>query len=200
MKKQWTGITLILATALLVLAGLKIPGSVRPAEAAPDALTGYYNLLGYEGIATIGASSGSGSVPPVGDWATTHCRYINVTNTTVGQYYLRYPLHLPNGAKITKVALYVADFNPTGVLWAYLRSRPWNSRQAGNTEAFGLTGTTNGDQYINMSSLNVDVDNRTTEYWIDVSPTNSNDPGQLCVYGIQVTYSYDGAFLPLIQK
>lgn len=201
MKKQWTGITIVIAMALLVLAVLKMPGAVRSAEAAPDALMGYYNLLGYEGIGTLGSGlTSNGATPPVGDYVTTHCRYINVQNTSVGQYYLRYPLHLPNGAKITNVSLFVADFNSTGVLWAYLRSRPWNSRQAGTTLGFGLTGTTNSDQYINIGSLNVDVNNLTTEYWIDVSPTNGTDPGQLCVYGIQVTYSYEGVFLPFVQR
>jgi len=114
---------------------------------------------------------------------------------------LRYPLHLPNGANISKVSLFVADFNPSGVLWAYLRSRPWNSREAGTTLSFTLTGnTTNSDKTVNITGLNVDVNNQTTEYWIDVSPTNGTDPGQLCVYGIQVTYTIDGAFLPLIQN
>lgn len=63
-----------------------------------------------------------------------------------------------------------------------------------------MTGNTNSDQYINMGPLNVDVNNQTTEYWIDVSPTNGNDPGQLCVYGIQVAYSYEGVFLPFVQR
>lgn len=200
MKKQWTGITIVLAIALLVLAVLKMPGAVKSAEAAPDALMGYYNLMGYEGIGTVGITLGVGQAPPVGDWTSTNCRFINVLNTTVGQYYLRYPLHLPNGAKITNVSLFVADFNSSGVLWAYLRSRPWNTRLAGATESFGVTGTTNSDQYINMGSLNVDVNNQTTEYWIDVSPTNGNNPGELCVYGIQVTYSYEGVFLPFVQR
>ena len=60
---------------------------------------------------------------------------------------------------------------------------------------------TNNDKTINMTpSTPINVNNQTTEYWIDVSPTNGTDPGQLCVYGIQVTYTIDGAFLPLIQK
>jgi hypothetical protein len=124
-----------------------------------------------------------------------------VPNTVVGDYYLRYPLHLPNGANITKVSPFVADFNPTGVLYAYLRSRPWNSRDEGSTLGFTLTNnTTDSDKTVNITGLNEDVDNQCTEYWIDVSPQNSADPGQLCVYGIQVTYSFDDAFLPMIEK
>ena len=190
--------------SLMVLSALVLSAS-GPALASPaaaSALTGYYNLLGYEGIGTLGSSLTShGQTPAVGDYVTTHCRYINVINTTVGQYYLRYPLHLPNGATITKVSLFVADFNSAGVLWAYLRSRPWNSRNAGTTVSFTLSdNTTDNDKTINMTGLNVAVNNETTEYWIDVSPQNSGDPGQLCVYGIQVTYTYNGAFLPLIQR
>ena len=86
-------------------------------------------------------------------------------------------------------------------MWAYLRSRPWNSRDSGTTLGFTLTdNATNNDKTINISGLDVDVNNQTTEYWIDVSPTNSADPGQLCVYGIQVTYTFDGALLPVIRK
>jgi len=193
-------LTLTLLALLIVVLGTG--GSVQGAPVAASALTGYYNLLGYEGIGTLGhVGFTSGGTPPVGDYVTTHCRYINVQNTIVGHYYLRYPLHLPNGANITKVSLFVADFNPTGVLWAYLRSRPWNSREWGTTLGFTLTDdTTNNDKTINITGLNVDVNNQTTEYWIDVSPTNGTDPGQLCVYGIQVTYTIDGAFMPLVQK
>jgi hypothetical protein len=178
---------------------------VSPVQSAPseaNALTGYYNLLGYEGIGTLGSGLTShGPTPPVADYVTTHCRYINVPNTTVGQYYLRYPLDLPNGANITKVSLYIADFHATGSMWAYLRSRKWNSRQSGTTLSFTLSEIPNpNDKTINMNNLNIDVDNATTEYWIDVSPQNSASPGQLCVYGIQVTYTIDASFLPLIQK
>lgn len=42
--------------------------------------------------------------------------------------------------------------------------------------------------------------NSTSEYWIDVTMDNNAVPAQLCVYGIQVTYDYDGSFLPLIRK
>ncbi len=197
-RRPFLTITLL---ALLIVV-LSMGGSAQGAPVAASVLTGYYNLLGYEGIGTLGAHLASyGQTPPVGDYVTTHCRYINVQNTTVGDYYLRYPLHLPNGANITKVSLFVADFNPSGVLWAYLRSRPWNSRNTGTTLGVTLTDdTTNNDKTIVMTGLNVDVNNQTTEYWIDVSPTNGTNPGQLCVYGIQVTYTLDGAFLPLVQK
>lgn len=160
-------------------------------------------MFGYEGIGTLGSVGfTAGPTPPVGDYVTTHCRYIDVQNTTLGHYYLRYPLHLPNGANITSISLHVADFNPTGVMWVYLRSRNWNSRDAGTTLSLTLTdNTTNNDRTITMTpSGGVNVNNQTTEYWIDVSPQNSASPGQLCVYGIQVTYTIDGAFLPLIQK
>ena len=192
---------LILLFVVLIFA----PGISRAsltAPAATSAMTGYYNLLGYEGIGTLGSALAShGQTPPVGDYVTTHCRYINVTNTTVGRYYLRYPLHLPNGANISKVSLRVADFNSTGVMWAYLRSRPWNSRDNGTTLGFTLSdNTTNSDKTINISNLDVNVDKQTTQYWIDVSPQNGSDPGQLCVYGIQVTYTIDGSLLPMIQK
>ena len=50
-----------------------------------------------------------------------------------------------------------------------------------------------------MDGLNVVIDNQTSEYWIDVSPVNSASPGQLCVYGIQVTYASTMA-LPVIMK
>ena len=197
-RKLFLFVSLIALSALVLSAS----GPALASPAAASALTGYYNLLGYEGIGTLGAGGfTAGPTPPVGDYVTTHCRYINVQNTTVGHYYLRYPLHLPNGATITKVSLFVADFNSVGVLYAYLRSRPWNSRNAGTTVSFTLSdNTTNNDKTISMSSLTVAVNNQTTEYWIDVSPQNSADPGQLCVYGIQVTYTYSGAFLPLIQK
>ena len=140
--------------------------------------------------------------PPVGDWVTTHCRYIDVPNTLPDQYDLRYPLHLPQGVTITKVALRVADFNSVGTMWAYLRSRPWNSRETGATIGWAHTDdTSNRDRTIDMNlQPDLQVDNETTEYWIDVTPTNGADPGQLCVYGIQVTYSINGAFLPLLNR
>lgn len=200
-------LAVLFALVLVTVLGLVRPAVARPAAEAtavqaPNALTGYYNLLGYEGIPTLGASAfTNGTPPPVADYVTTHCRYIDVQNTTVGHYYLRYPLDLPNGATITGVTLYVADFNPTGVLWAYLRSRPWNSRDAGDTEGLTLTdNSSENDKQISMGTLDVYVDNHTTEYWIDVSPQNGTDPGQLCVYGVQVQYSYNGAFLPLIRN
>jgi hypothetical protein len=193
---------LLVALLALLIVVLGTSASVQSSPPAASAFTAYYNLLGYEGIGTLGSTLTShGNTPAVGDYVTTHCRYISVPNTLVGQYYLRYPLHLPNGANISQVSLFVADFNPSGVLWAYLRSRPWNSREAGTTLGFTLTdNSTNNDKTVNISGLNVDVNNQTTEYWIDVSPQNSADPGQLCVYGIQVTYTIDGVFLPVIQR
>ena len=196
-RRPFLALTLL---ALLIVV-LGTGGSAQGAPVAASALTGYYNLLGYEGIGTLGhVLTSHGQTPPVGDHVTTHCRYINVPDTQVGEYYLRYPLHLPNGAHITKVSLFVADFNSSGALWAFLRSRPWNSGDAGTILGLTLTSATKSDQTIEMTGLNVDVNNQTTEYWIDVSPQNGTDPGQLCVYGIQVTYTIDGAFMPLVQK
>lgn len=150
-----------------------------------------YNLLGYEGVGTLGSTGFvSGPPPVVSDWVTTHCRYIDVPNTTVAHYYLRYHLDLPDNVVITSVKLHVANFNPSGALFAYLRSRPWNSRDGGTNEGFALTSSGNtGDTQISMDSLSVPITNQTTEYWIDVSPQNGANPGELCVYGIQVTYN-----------
>ena len=164
-----------------------------------NAQTGYYNLFGHEGIGTRGAV---GTIPPVGDYGTTHCRYIDVPTTALGEYVLRYPLHLPNGVTITKVSFFVADFNPTGVMLFLLRSRPWNSREGGTTAPNGFAVTdniSNNDKTVNMDGLSVAIDNQTYQYWIDVSPQNSASPGQLCVYGIQVSYSSSVA-LPLIMR
>ena len=196
-RKLFLFVSLIALSALVWSAS----GPALASPAAASALTGYYNLLGYEGIGTLGGSSGThGVAPAVGDYGFRHCRYINIASTTLGDYYLRYPLHLPNGATITKVSLFVADFNGTGALWAYLRSEPWNSHDQVTLKGFTTTGDT-GDQTINITpSVGVTVNNQTTAYRVDVSPQNSADPGQLCVYGIQVTYTYNGAFLPLIQR
>jgi hypothetical protein len=200
-KRTTPTLTAVLA-ALLVFSVLAPPTAGRAAESA--VYTGHYNLLGYEGIPTLGSGlMSNGEAPPAGDYVTTHCRYINVQNTTVGHYYLRYALDLPGGSNITMVRFHVADFNPSGVLWAYLRSRQWNSRNSGTTLGFTLTdNTTNSDKTITLdfSSNPINVNNQTHEYWIDVSPQNSANPGQLCVYGIQVTYTIDGLFLPLIQR
>ena len=96
---------------------------------------------------------------------------------------------------------YVADYNATYNMLAFLRSRPWNSHDSGTLLASGYSNTTNSDTTINMALVPaVAVNNQTTEYWIDVNPLNDADPGQLCVYGIQVTYTIDGSFLPLIQR
>jgi len=160
---------------------------IGPGTARADS----YNLMGFEGVPTLGSGGFTlGTPPPVGDYATTLCRYLDVVNTTVGHYYLRYFLDLPDGATITGVSLRIADYNPTGVAWAYLRSRLWNSRDIGDTEDFTLTdNSSSGDKTINMGAVNLTVNNATTEYWIDISPENSSNPGQLCVYSIHVTYN-----------
>jgi len=150
-----------------------------------------YNLLGFEGIGTLGSTTVDNGPPPVvGDWVTTHCRYIDVPNTLVGEYYLRYPLDLPDGATITSIRFYLADFNNPGSLFLYLHSRPWNSRDGGTLEAIKVSPAADvGDYQIDMDPVDVTINNQTTEYWISVSPTNNDFPGQLCVYGIQVTYN-----------
>jgi hypothetical protein len=189
------------AMAIPVAVGLVVAGwlVVVPVVSADDSPAGnkaellplqHENFLGYEGIPSVGSSGFvSGPTPPVGDFVTTHCRYLNVQNTTVGHYFLRYPLHPPDGARLVYVSLYVADFNPTGVLWAYLRTRPWNSRIEGTTLGFTLTdNATSSDKQISLGALDITVDNQSNAYWVDVSPQNGLNPGQLCVYGIQVTY------------
>jgi hypothetical protein len=83
-----------------------------------------------------------------------------------------------------------------------LRSRHWNSRDGGTTVPNGFATTDNNsqnDKTVNIDGLNVLIDNQANQYWIDVSPQNSASPGQLCVYGIQVTYSSTVA-LPVIIK
>jgi hypothetical protein len=54
-----------------------------------------------------------------------HCRDIDVPNANMGQYYLRYPLHPPNGVNITGVQLYVADFvtRPPNTLFCRLSNK-----------------------------------------------------------------------------
>ncbi len=197
-KKKILNLSLLFL--LLIVLIMVSPVSSAPNEAS--AVTWYLNIMGYEGIATLGATGFvNGPRPPVSDYVTTHCQYINVPSTTVGHYYLRYPLRLPHGANITKVSMRIADFHTGGSMWAYLRERPWNSRDAGTTIGFALTpfGDAN-DHLIHMSSLDIDVNNATTQYWLDLSPQNSSNPGQLCVYSIHVTYSIDASLLPLIQK
>lgn len=177
----------------LILAAWSITGTSGELDDDAKGVTSvlkYQNYIGYEGIATLGSNGfTNGPTPPVGDYVTTHCRYIIAQDTTVGHYFLRYPIHLPHGAVITRVSLYVADFNPTGVIWASLRTRQWNSNNEPTSLGFTLTdNTSSNDKQVNINNLNIQIDNRNKVYWVDVSPENSSDPGQLCVYGIQVTY------------
>ena len=187
---------------LLLLIVLITISPARNVPAAPSVLTGYYNMMGFEGIATYGNELGSnGPRPPVNDYATTHCQYINVPNTGINDYYLRFPIRVPNGANINKVSMRIADFHAGGAAYAYLRSRNWNSRDFGVTLGTAATpvGGTDGDRLITMDPLDIDVNNATTSYWLDISPQNSADPGQLCIYSIQVEYTTDGTMLPLIR-
>jgi hypothetical protein len=194
---------LTLLIALLVFVGSQFRFTPPAATAAPDLLTGSYTLMGYEGIGTMGENNASfGPTPPLGDYVTTHCRYIDVAPLYLREYYLRYVLHLPTGATITQVAAHVADFAGTGSLTLELNSRPWNSREAGTV--LGGVGTGGlgapGDVTITTPGLAVLVDNQTTQYWLDVFFNQQEVAGQLCVYGIQVLYTYEGGFVPLIRK
>ena len=193
------------AIVLLIIV-MSASTSVLSAPATGGTLTSYLDLWGYEGIPTLRHATGQdyGSPPPVADYVDTHCRYINLKPS--GSTFLRYPLHLPNGANINKISLYVADYTLVGTLGAYFQSRPWNSsiETSGVISWANTDNISNGAKTMNLSGLNVDVNNQTTQYWIDVAPNNNSgtpaDAGALCVYGIQVTYTIDGAFLPLIQK
>ncbi len=192
---------------VLVIFILGTSSSVRGAPAAASVLTGYYTMWGYEGIPTQGFYTGNehGNPPPVEDYVSSQCRFIDIAPVEGGHYYLRYPLHLPNGVTITKVSLYVADFNVSGSMHVWFQHKTWNSSGGGSFMKSADTGANGayGEQQINMAPLNIIVNNETTQYWVDVTPDNpvvSPDAGSLCVYGIQVTYTYNGAFLPLMQK
>lgn len=151
----------------------------------------YQNYLGYEGIETLGWwGFDNGPTPPVADWVTTHCRFIDVPDAPPGEYYLRYPVHLPQNAVIKDVSLFLADFNPNGVMTATLVTRQWNSRDQQTQLGFAMTdNATNSDKQISLGLVDVTVDNQSNVYWIDVTPDHSSNPGDLCVYGIQVEYN-----------
>jgi hypothetical protein len=197
----FTAFTLLGITFYSVAGKQGVENSTQAAPSNAQIFTGHYNLMGFEGIPVAGVY---GSPPPVGDYTTTHCRFIDVPNIEYDQYYLQYPLHLPNAVTITEVSLHVADFNSNREISANLYKRPWNSRQAGTFLGFAYsTIGADGDLTINMTSngaINEKVNNQTYEYWISVTPGNGSVPGQLCVYGIQVTYTYDGSLLPLIVR
>ncbi len=192
----------ILVSLFVLLALVFAANGFAYNTSAATMMTNYYTILGTEGIGTQGQHiSTHGPAPSVGDYATTRCRYINVPNTQLGDYKLIYPLHLPNGANVTKVSFHVADFNSSGSLWMNLYSKNWNSRDYGDMKSFTLTPVGNvGDTTVTISNLNWNIDNNNKVYWIDISPQNSADPGQLCVYSIKVEYTIDGVFLPLIQR
>lgn len=193
-------VTLLGVTYYTVSGKQEVETSTSNAPSKATIFTGYYNLMSFEGIPVAGDF---GTAPPVGDYTSTNCRFINVQNTQMGDYYLQYPLHLPNGVTISAISLHVADFNNNYSLYAYLKSRLWNSREAGTIISWAYTylGVT-GDTTIDMdtNSLGVKVNNDNYEYWIQVATRNGTDPGQLCVYGIQVTYTYDGSLLPLVVR
>jgi hypothetical protein len=197
-------LSLFLTLFALLTIVLSTSGHAQASKLSDSILTGYYTILGHEGIGVRGGSTSPGTPPSVGDYGidSTMCRYIDVANTSWGQYWLLYPLHLPNGVTITTVKAFVADYNTNsgGTLFVHMVSRPWNSRSSG-TDFGGSIGTSAGaagDQTITRSGLSTVVNNQTTSYWIEMTPVNSSNPGQLCVYSVQVTYTYSGALLPLV--
>ena len=183
-----SGLMLGLFLCAPVAAGSKSWTPTIPTEAS--SAMGYLNLMSYEGIPTLGdAKFTSGPPPPIMDWVSTHCRFIDISSAFLQAYFLRYPLHLPDGATISYIQVRVADFAPTGMLWVYLRSRPWNSRASGDTEAFVISSNdSQSDQVLNLMNLNLEVDNTTRSYWLDIAPAAADIPGELCVYGIHVVY------------
>lgn len=202
MDRKWLYFTVVVSMALLAASASQ---SVSSVALGANALSSYYNLQGYEGIPTTGTGTANpGPPPPVADYVSTWCRYINVTNTQEGDYYLNYPLHLPNGANITEITLRVADYNNAGNLKAILTRRPWNSSSTNTSIAYATTDNVSiGETTINMSingGFPVNVNNQTYQYWVLVTPANGASPGQLCTYSVHVEYTIDGAFLPVIQK
>jgi hypothetical protein len=201
-RKLSLSLTLIALLTIVLSTG----GRALASPSSDGILTGYYNMLGHEGIGTVGIGTMVGQAPPVGDWVSqdpaVNCRYIDVPNTTIDQYFLQYPLHLPNGVTITSVAAYVSDINTNsnGNITMLMMSRPWNSTEFGTQFAFNVTTYGFGNQLATRTGINTLVNNQTTEYWIAITPVNNAYPGDLCVYGIQVTYTYNGAFLPLIMR
>ena len=177
--------------------------SPKATTAAPDLLSGHYTLMGYEGVGTLGENSAAnGQTPPVGDYVTTHCRYIDVSPLNLRESYLRYFLHLPDGATMTQIEAHVADFAEIGSIGIELMTRPWNSREAGTFQ--GSAGSdlgAPGDTTLTIiPNPPVVIDNQVNQYWLNVYFNQQTVPGQLCVYGIQATYTYEGGFLPVIRK
>ena len=150
----------------------------------------YLNLMGYEGIPVFGDTDLlHGPPPPIADWVTTHCRFVDSLGHNLQDNFLRYPVHLPDGAKISYIQLRVADFAVTGQLWAYFRSRPWNSRAIGDTHNLVVTSPAiQADQVLNMFNVNREVDNTNRSYWIDVATAAADAAGELCVYSVHVVY------------
>jgi hypothetical protein len=167
----------------------------EPPEAGPREVaetTASLNLMGYEGIPTVG--SGRPGVfrappPPVADWVTTHCRYTDVAWDDDQDDELRYPLHLPDGAKILNIGFRVADFADTSDFRMLLRSRPWNSRERGDIEAqVWSSNLSQSDQTFYMQAVNLTIDNTTTSYWIEANPGVPVIQEEVCVYGIHVNF------------
>lgn len=203
MKTDVTRRTSLVVTTGLVLALWLAGPSAAPAGEITEEIKSsradlqYQNYLGYEGIATLGFwGFDYGPTPTVGDWVTTHCRYIDVPNAPEGEYFLRYPIHIPHGSVITGVSLFLADFSAAGHLAAMLWERRWNSRDFGTQLRYTDTDNEpNNDILITMENLNVSVNNQSHVYWIDVTPDDSASPGELCVYGIQVAYDCTGCLI-----
>jgi hypothetical protein len=189
-------LTVIACLAIVFSTG----GQARASSSSAAAFTYYYTIWGHEGIPTIGdyGSTTHGPTPSVGDYSTTHCRYINVPSTHSNDYFLLYPVHLPQGVTITKVSAFIADFSASTALYVHFMRKPWNSVAAPTDDAlFNSTGSASNTVY-NSDPLSYKVNNQNTQYWIEMHPANSADPGQLCVYSIQITYTSEGALLPMV--
>jgi hypothetical protein len=121
-----------------------------------------------------------------------------VPSTHSNDYFLLYPVHLPQGVTITKISAFIADFSASTAIYAHFMRKPWNSVAAPTDDAlFNSTGSASNTVY-NSDPLSYKVNNQNTQYWIEMHPANSADPGQLCVYSIQITYTSEGALLPMI--
>jgi hypothetical protein len=192
-------LTLIACLAIAFSTG----GQARASSSSAAAFTYYLTIWGHEGIGTVGSGlTTHGAAPSVGDYASTHCRYINVATTGWGDYYLNYPIHVPNGVTITAIKAYIADFSVAGNAYVHMVKRTWNSAGAGSdfTPSIGTNSTTGANQLVSTGAISEVVNNQTTQYWIEITPVNTGDPGQLCVYSLQVTYTSPGALLPMINN
>jgi hypothetical protein len=190
-------------TIIILLVLLTGTGGQARASTSAAAINRYYTILGAEGIPSVGQGlTTHGARPPLGDYSSTRCLYVNVANAGINDYYVYYPLHLPDGATITAVRAYIADFSSATNAAVYMYKRDWNSTDHGTTFAATLStdSTTGANQLLVRTGISEVVNNNTTQYFLEFSPNNSADPGQLCIYSLKVTYTYNGTYLPLIEN